>query len=129
MECDRKDYFGSKSKSFFAFYDLAVSPATFDIVKFLLMAEISRKQQNKENIRLIIVPGFHQGFRSEKQEHNLNEAYWRVRNILVGCSSLLKSCSGFTYCTTRIEAKYYEEIAGSSVFPKNIMWKSHQVAI
>ena len=103
----------------YAFYDLAVSPATFDIVKFILMAEISRKRKNKKKIHIIIVPGMHDGFRSEIPEHNLTESHWRVRNILVGCCSLLESCSGFTYCTNRKEAYYYVKNSGKSHFPEN----------
>ncbi len=50
----------------YAFYDLKVAPATFDIAVFLIIAEIERKNTGCNHLQVIIVPGPDDGFRSNQ---------------------------------------------------------------
>jgi hypothetical protein len=105
----------------YAFYDLAAAPTTFDIVPFLLLAEGHRILWGCSNIHVIIVPGYHNGFRRKIPEFDIGESRLRVYNILVGCTQLVDSISGFTYCTHRNEAKYYFHQRDNRVYPEGYL--------
>lgn len=107
---------GQNDNVLYAFYDLEASPATFDIVTFLILAEIARQKTGCEYLNVVIVPGSHsEGLRydcsvdSEKQ---------RINNILVPCCSLLPSCKGaVTVCSTRQQAQTVRTNLAKYVFP------------
>ena len=92
------DTMGSRSEVLYAFYDLSVSPATFDIIVFLILAEISRVRQNCDCMHIVIVPGHEQGFQRGSLKNyratghkNANYEYmsWRRDNILLPSCSLI----------------------------------------
>ena len=57
-----------------SFYDLAVTPCSFDFFSYLVNAEICRKRRGLSSIRLIFVKGPNKGFRQDKRCHYLR---WR----------------------------------------------------
>jgi hypothetical protein len=100
----------------YAFYDLDVASPTFDIIHFLLMAEVQRVKFNCLSIHVIIVPGSNNGFR-EGDNPDLDQQRWRANNILIGCCQLVESIQGFTFCSDRDEANFYFKKAESKIFP------------
>ena len=106
-------------KILYAFYDLSVSPPTYDIIKFLLMAELTRIRKKFDYIHIIYVPGHHHGFRNDPPDHPINESILRAKNILVGSCYLVKSSKGFTYCSQRSEAAMYIKKSNGLIFPEH----------
>ena len=111
----------------YAFYDLAVSPATFDIVPFLVLAELERKEVGCSSLHVVIVPGYHDGFRvgnldMYKQtgtlEYDNDFMHWKLRNLLMPCCWLIPSCKQLTVCTSREEALVLEASLAKHVYPK-----------
>jgi hypothetical protein len=49
-----------------AYYDLSVSPATYDIVAFLSHAELTRTRLGDRKVRVVILPGPRAGFRDDR---------------------------------------------------------------
>ncbi len=107
----------------FAFYDLQVAPATFDIVKFLVLAELERQQAGCDSLHIVIVPGPDEGFRGKDlkiyrelgADFDIGYMQYRLRNLLVPCCWLIPSCSGVSVCGSRCEA---ERISAECKFPK-----------
>jgi len=102
----------------FAFYDLSVAPPTFDFIQFLLLSEGHRILWGCSNIHVIVVPGYHQGFRKKIPEREIGESRLRVYNIIQGSCQLLESISGFTYCSSREESYLYFNQKNIKVYPK-----------
>lgn len=111
----------------YAFYDLAVSPATFDIVKFLLLAELEQKRAACDLLHVVIAPGLAEGFREGKIEayhragavdYDIDSLRWRLRNILVPCCWQIPSCREVTVCMSREEAQTFQASLVKYVFPK-----------
>ena len=111
----------------YAFYDLEVSPTTFDITAFLVLAELERNTIGCSTLHIIIVPSSDEGFcsndleryhRSGESSYNSDTLHWRLRNILVPCCWLIPSCQNITVCTSREEAQGIENSLVKHVFPK-----------
>ena len=129
---DNIRYRGKKqSDVLYAFYDLAVSPATFDNVKFLLLAELERKEAGCDSLHIVIVPGFYEGFRAGDIEtyrrtagrtggmdYDVDSMRWRLKNILLPCCWLIPSCQQATVCTSREEAQAFQASLVKHMFPK-----------
>lgn len=103
-----------KNGCLYAFYDLQKTPATFDIIDFLVLADLERQNRKLESIHVIIVPGQEEGFRANslkdygltaKKELDSGYMYWRLYNILLPACYLLPACSGTTLCSNRPEAR------------------------
>ena len=111
----------------YAFYDLAVSPATFDIVTFLVLADLERKESGCELLHVVIVPGPDAGFRAGDSEsyrktgtrsYDTDYMTWRLRNILIPCCWLIPSCRHITVCGSRAEAQALQASLVKTVFPR-----------
>lgn len=111
-----------------AFHDLAVSPSTFDILKFLLLAELERRHVSCSSLYVVIVLGPANGFRvgDLKSYHRtgawhyiIEHMQWRLRNILVPCCWLISSCQQVTVCTLREEARAIQASLVKHKFPKD----------
>ena len=101
-----------------AFYDLKVSPVTFDIFEFLYQAEIERLNSSMDALDLIIIANdTNCGFPEEIVDSNsIGEQRWRLRNLVLPASSLLTSARRSVYCPTRDEAEWHIKNA-EAVFP------------
>ena len=119
-----------RDDTLFAFYDLAGSPASFDILTFLILAEHSRIVKKCKNLHVFIIPGPNEGFSpnalktyqiKSSDQKNANIAYmnWRMRNILVPACWLVSSCNGITVCSSRDEALALESSIVEHRFPEN----------
>ncbi len=106
-------------QTLYAFYDLSVSPATFDITTFIALAEIGRKNQGCDSIHVIIVPGPREGFRDDNfTPYDSENKKWRLYHIMVPCCWLLPSCQNVTLFETREEAMLFEKSIAEHIFPK-----------
>jgi len=104
-----------------AFYDLGVAPITFDVLWFLVGAEIQRQRLGLPDIRLVIVPGPDGGLRRERDDYEMvsdaDARRLRIRDLLVPAASLLPTISAVTITESRGEAAGLCIGAGTSVFP------------
>ena len=127
--------FKSKKQSdvLYAFYDLAVSPATFDIIQFLILAEQARILSNLGSLHIVVVPGPNEGFRmNDLQTYNeqgatgytVHHLEWRKNNILIPCCNLLQSIGGVSTCNSREEVHAIESSIVKHIFPKGYTVRS-----
>lgn len=111
------------SKILYAVYDLAATPNTFDVVVFLVLAEIERRATASETFHLYVVPGPNEGFRVDADVSNLERQRYVRRNVVLGSHTLMPTCSGVSLCSTREAIErllYVENVAGGGdrlVFP------------
>lgn len=107
-----------QSDVLYAFYDLSVSPATFDILGFLVLAELERKKAGCNSLHVVIVPGPNEGFRMDNAPYNTENKKWRLRNILIPCCWMIPSCQKITICTSRKEAYAFQTLLVKHIFPQ-----------
>jgi tetratricopeptide (TPR) repeat protein len=101
-----------------AFYDLEVSPVTFDFADFLALAELARRRHGADSLHVVIVPASSGGFRADDSIFDEDNKRWRLHNILLPCCALLSPAPAVTVCATRDEAAALERaLAGAPVFP------------
>lgn len=90
-----------------AVYDLNAGPLTYDFVQFLVLAERFRQASGKPHLRLVIVPGEHDGFRNFSQRDRfLSTASkeWRLRQLVMRAAHLLPALAGITRFRSRENA-------------------------
>lgn len=116
----------------YAFYDLSTSAVTFDIVAFLVQAELARKKAGYASLHVVIVPGPNEGFSMKKVALSTEDKQWRLRNILVPCCWLIPSCQRVTVCTSREEAMAFQVSLVKNSFPKQYSlrapWKAYSIS-
>jgi hypothetical protein len=98
-----------------AFYDLAVSPASYDFVTFLAIADIARKASNIDRMHVVIVPAdTATGFRIDHKPNTTENKIWRRDHLLVPLCRL--ASASHAVCATRADAERYL-IAAENVWP------------
>lgn len=102
----------------YAFYDLEVSNVSFDIIDFLALAELQRRESGCSSLHVVIVPGSDEGFRPGNSSYDTEHKRWRLRNIVVPACGLIPACQGVTICTSRQEAQALMSSLAKRVFPK-----------
>ncbi len=114
----------------YAFYDLGISPVTFDMVQFLVLAEAERRKLGCDSLHVVFVPGPKDGFSTVEVsvyrklgqlDCNVDLMRWRLRNILVPLCWLIPSCQQLTVCSSLEEAQIIEESIAKYIFPKGYM--------
>jgi hypothetical protein len=77
----------------YAFYDLEVSPITYDFAWFMVGAELRRRELGLGRLVTVVVPGGRNGLREEIPEYDsaVPEASrrWRLGNIVIPLAALL----------------------------------------
>ena len=102
-------------KNLFCFYDMAVSPCSYDFFSFLYSAETCRIRRGLENIHLIIVHGPKNKFREDNiRSDEQNEIFFN--NVIVPGISLLQSCSSFMWLA-RNQASC-SGLSNETIFPR-----------
>jgi hypothetical protein len=108
-----------KDNVLYAFYDLATSPVTFDVVKFLILAELARRRENCDGLHVVIVPGPKGGFRDDHfTPYDTADKQWRLRNLVLPCCWLVPSCQQLTVSGSRYEAERQTN-GGHRLFPED----------
>lgn len=110
----------------YAFYDLGISPVTFDIIQFLVLAEAERRKLGCDSLHVVFVPGPRDGFspvevsvyrKLGQPDCDADLMRWRLRNILVPLCWMIPSCRQLTVCSLPAEAMVIEKMA-EYIFPK-----------
>jgi tetratricopeptide (TPR) repeat protein len=100
-----------------AVYDLAVSPASFDILSFLVEANRHARQCSIARIQVLIVPlaaDAHRLF----DLHDSTQDAWRISNILIPSCGLLPAVHGLTVASSRDQAQsILSDVPTSHIFP------------
>lgn len=107
---EQLDKINSKSKMLRVFYDLDISPITFDFCWTVAVANYKCEMLNT-TAHFIIVPGSKTGVRAEDEDYekivNGEARKWRISNVLLPLTTMAPRIKGFTYCSDREEAKRY----------------------
>lgn len=83
-------------KTLYCFYDMAVSPCSYDFFTFLYSAEICRLRRRKSEIKLVIIQGPNNRFRQDNiRTSQQNEIFFN--NVIVPGISILPSCTSFSW--------------------------------
>jgi hypothetical protein len=112
------------AETLYAFYDLAVSPPGFDILKFLFLAEIRRRKHGFKKLHPVIIPRPSDMLTQQGVNYNfklIRDAsgnQWWIRNILVPCCWLMPSCQQITLCSSRFEAEVLADWQRENVYPE-----------
>jgi len=103
-----------------AFYDLQVSPVTYDVIWFVAGADMARRKAGLEKVRFVVVPGWEEGLREEQEEYervvDRDARRARLVDMLVPVMNLLPACAGVTLAASRAEAARLRTI-GALVYP------------
>jgi hypothetical protein len=114
----------STHNTLYLFYDLEVSPITFNFCETLGMANAYRKKLNLQYLYVVFVPGPNDGLRKEMDNYECiidkNTRHWIKSNVLLPLTQLVPTCSGFTNCASRSKAEDIRKIA-HYVYPPNYL--------
>jgi hypothetical protein len=112
---------GGTADTLFAVYDLNAGPVTYDFIQFLVLAERFRHAARKPHLRLLIVPGEHDGFRNFSQRDrflSVASKEWRLRQLVMRAPLLLPACAGVTRFRSREQAAaFIGRLDPDAVFP------------
>jgi len=113
--------FTAPGRTLYLFYDLEVSPITFDFCFALAGAELERRRLDLDRIRVVVVPGRLDGLRRERAdyEEKVDKANrrWRVHNILIPLCRLVPTVEGVTLAASRGEASALRALFARRVWP------------
>ena len=105
----------------YAFYDLQVSPITFDSAWFAVAADRERRRQGLDCVQFIVVPGRLDGVREERAAYDAavdrDMRLWRVHNVVLPVFGLVPSSAGHMLLATREAAGPLRAAAGARVYP------------
>ena len=111
-----------RGRSLTLFYDLSVSPVTYDICWALAGAERLRRLRGLDSVHVVFVAGPHGGLREERPDYEAvvtpDARRRRLHEILIPLVGLLPSSNGFSYCSSRVQATFLRIIVGNNVYPE-----------
>ena len=84
---------------------------------FLILAELARNRSNANQLKVVIVPGGNSGFRHDDSAYDSDNKRWRLHNILLPATSLLRSKTTVDICPDRESATEIEERHNGPIFP------------
>ena len=103
------------------FYDLDVSPITYDFCFALVAAEAMRLRRHLTRIDVVIVPGRVDGLRREDEDYEAavdsESRRWRLDNILLPLCRLLPSVASVTVCGDRYQAGWIRLLRAGAHYP------------
>ena len=102
----------------YCFYDLSVSPASYDFLAFLQLAELHRIRHGFDQTFFIFVPGLKDGFRDDNLSKTTAQRYMMMRNVVVPSCRLLPSHIGTVWLSNRNEAEDFFKKANGNIFPR-----------
>jgi hypothetical protein len=109
------------ARTLYAFYDLQVSPITFDFLWFLVGADLERRRRGLDAVHVVIVPGRAGGLRREREDYedvvDAEARAQRIGNILLPACPLLPTCTGVTHAASRTHAGFIRATLASHLYP------------
>lgn len=104
-----------------AFYDLNVSPITFDFAWFLIAADLERRRRGLERLHVVIVPGDTWKSGPESEEYlalvDAPARRQRVFDILIPLREMLSTPGGITFSDNRSDPGIMADSRSGHVFP------------
>ncbi|MEG3618337.1 hypothetical protein V5T82_07735 [Magnetovibrio sp. PR-2] len=115
-----------KDDVLYAFFDLACSVATFDVVFFAVAAEVERKLQKKKHIHFFIVPGAscNPDWVSIQTIHTPADTRWRIDHIITPIFNMIEATIGISSLAFR-EETLNALSSGTSIFPSHFSPDKH----
>lgn len=105
----------------FAFYDLAVSPVTFDVMNFFAFANMWTLRAGAAGYNVVFVAGPDGGFRDltpKDKSLDPHEKIWRLRHIMAAHGHIARRCLGVsTYHRREDFAQMLRAIHPNQMFP------------
>ena len=102
-------------KNLFCFYDMAVSPCSYDFFTFYYAAENCRIRRNLDGLELFLVQGPENRYREDRlRTIEQNENFFH--NVIVPGVSLLGSCNSFSWISRETLARM--KICTELTFPR-----------
>jgi hypothetical protein len=99
------DHPAALERDLYAFYDLNYYPMTFDIIPFLISAEIVRRERGLGSLHLVFVPGAMEGERYFDLRYDdavpKSARRWRLANVLYDSLQLAPFVAGFSVASQR----------------------------
>ena len=103
------------------FYDLDVSPITYDVADWLVLAELERRRRGLGQVYVVVVPGRQDGLRDEGADYekvvDRASRWWRLHHLVVPLLSLLPTCGGYAICRDRRQATLLRMLVARHVYP------------
>jgi hypothetical protein len=113
--------FSGRTKTLYYFYDLDVSPITYDMADYLVLAELERRRRGLKSLYIYIVPGRNQGVRDEDVDYekivDRSTRIWRLNNLVIPLFALLPTCVGYSMCKNRMQVTLLRLLAGRHAYP------------
>ena len=113
--------FCASRQSVTLFYDLEVSPITFDFCFAQVNAELLRIRHGLRRVDVVIVPGPEGGLRREdddyEEEVDRERRRWRLDNIVIPLCRMMPSIASITICRNRIQAGILRALFARVVYP------------
>ena len=103
----------------YCFYDLEVSPPSYDFFTYMQLAELHRKRHNLSSLFFVFVPGPKRGFRDDNLSKTIPQRYAMMHNVVIPSCQLLPSCEGVVWLQQRDKANLFFEKANGHVFPRD----------
>ena len=104
-----------------AFYDLQVSPVTYDFAWFLVAADLERRRRQMARLHVVVVSGETWASGPESAEYlsvvNAGARRQRLFDILIPLTELMPSVGGVTAIEDRAVADRFWDSAHGRVFP------------
>ena len=98
------------------YYDLDVSPCSFDFFHFLMAAELNRIHRKCDEIALIFVSGANCGYRNDRiRTHEQNDMFFK--NVLWQGPHLLESCKSILWIDRESEIINFDKDS-DLIFPR-----------
>ena len=108
------------NKTLYCFYDLSVSPPTYDFFAFLQLSELHRRRYELDDICFVFVPGPIGGFRDDMQyPRSISERHAWMRNIVIPACYLLESCKQVVCLKSRDDTIYFLKRSKDNIFPRS----------
>jgi hypothetical protein len=111
------------SRVLYGFYDLQVSPLTYDAAWFVALADRERRRLGLEAVHFVVVPGNVDGLREERGAYDaavdLESRRWRLHHVVIPLFGLVPSAAGFTLLPSRRAAGALRAAAGPRVYPRH----------
>lgn len=100
----------------YCIWDLNLNNIASDILNFIVLAEIERREKSLLGLYFIFIPGLAEGFRDispRDMQLNASEKNWRLRYLSVPYCWLAPSCRGVTIMPSREYSQYFFKKLGS----------------
>jgi hypothetical protein len=112
---------GTRRRTLALFYDLDIASLTFDIVDYVMLAELERRRLRLDAVHVVIVPG-RSGLLRQEAAHfdavvNWDARWWRLYNLVIPMFALFPTVAGYTICSDRRHATMVRLLFPRAVHP------------